>query len=169
MLKNNSIDSSQVRIEKVLVARIDPGEDLQKSFETIAERERISAGVILSVVGSLGKAKLRNLKSYPTRHPISDADRLYEEVNGPLEILNVTGNICRTTDNEIHVHAHIILSKAVDGKIVLLGGHLTEGSETFVMVEAFIGVLEKGGFTRSMHSERKAWEISFHRRGKAKK
>jgi predicted DNA-binding protein with PD1-like motif len=154
-----SIENSTTQIERILVARIDPGEDLQKSIETIAEKERISAGIILSVVGSLRKARLRNIKSYPTEFPVLDKERAYHDVEGPIEILNVSGNICRRVDNAIHVHLHATLSKIIDGRIVVLGGHIGEGCETFVMVEVFIGVLERS-FTRTMHPERKSWEIS---------
>jgi predicted DNA-binding protein with PD1-like motif len=153
------IENSTTRIEGILVVRIDPGQDLQKSIETIAERERVSAGVILSIVGSLRKAKLRNVKSYPTEFPVSDRERAYHDIEGPLEILNVSGNICRRVDNALHVHLHATLSKIIDGRIVVLGGHIGEGCETFVMVEAFIGILGERSFTRAMHPERRSWEV----------
>jgi len=146
---------------KIVVARIDPGEDLLKSIEVLAEREEISAGVILSVVGSLRKARFRNLKVFPSKFPISETDRLYRLVEGPLEILNVSGNICRRTDNEIHVHAHITASKVINEEILILGGHLVEGNETYVMVEVVIAALPQGSFTRKVHPERKSWEIAF--------
>jgi len=146
---------------KIVVARIDPGEDLLKGIEVLAEREEIYAGVILSVVGSLRKAKFRNLKIFPTKFPVSETDRLYKTVEGPLEILNVSGNICRRTDNTIHVHAHITASKVINEEILILGGHLVEGNETFVMVEVAIATLSEGSFTRKVHPERKSWEIAF--------
>ena len=154
-----SIENATTGIERILVVRIDPGEDLQRSIETIAEREHVSAGVILSVVGSLRKAKLRNVKSYPTQFPVSDKERAYHDIEGPIEILNVSGNICRRVDDAIHVHLHATLSKIIDERIVVLGGHISEGCETFVMVEVFIGVLRSRSFTRAMHPERYSWEI----------
>jgi len=146
---------------KIIVARIDPGEDLLKGIEVLAEKEKISAGVILSVVGSLRKAKFRNLKIFPAKFPVSDTDRLYKIVEGPLEILNVSGNICRRTDDTIHVHAHITASKVINEEILILGGHLAEGNETCVMVEVVIATLPEGSFTRKVHPERKSWEIAF--------
>lgn len=162
------VENSTTQIERVLVVRIDPGQDLQRSIETIAEKERVSAGIILSVVGSLRKAKLRNVKSYPTEFPVSDKERAYHDVEGPIEILNVSGNICRRVDNVIHVHLHATLSKIIDGRIEVLGGHIGEGCETFVMVEVFIGVLGERSFTRTMHLERKSWEISLPQSGRGK-
>jgi len=158
-----SIENSTTQIERILVARIDPGEDLQKSIETIAERERVSAGIILSIVGSLRRARLRNVKSYPTEFPVSDKERAYHDIEGPIEILSVSGNICRRVNNTIHVHMHATLSKIINGRIVILGGHVGEGCETFVMVEIFIGVLRERSFARTMHPERKSWEITFPR------
>ena len=159
-LAKDSIEIGSARIQRVLIAKIEPGEDLLKGIQAIAEKEAVSAGVILSAVGSLRKAKLRNMKRFPARFPVSDEDRLYETVEGPLEILSVSGNICRRVDNALHVHAHITLSKVVEGQTEVLGGHLVEGNETFVMVEVFIGVLGDGSFTRTMHPERKSWEIT---------
>jgi predicted DNA-binding protein with PD1-like motif len=159
-LARDSFEIGSARIQRVLVAKIEPGEDLLKGIEAIAEKEAISSGVILSIVGSLRMAKLRNMKRFPARLPVSDEDRLYEPVEGPLEILSVSGNICRRADKAMHVHAHITLSKVVEGQAVVLGGHLIEGNETFVMVEVFIGVLGEGSFTRTMHPDRKSWEIT---------
>ena len=153
------IEYNSTQLDRVLVARIDPGEDLQKSIETLAEKKHISAGVILSVVGSLSKAKLRNIKRFPSKFPVSDTDRVYDSIEGPIEILNVSGNICRRKDNVTHVHLHMTISKTVDEEVVIIGGHVSEGCETYVMVEVFIGILEEGSFTREMHPERKSWEI----------
>ncbi len=155
------IESISTQIERVAIARVEPGQDLLESIETIAERERISSGIILSLVGSLSKANLRNLKVFPQMFPVTDDDRHYEDVDGPLEILNASGNICKGSDNKIHVHAHISVSKAFNGRVVVMGGHLAPGNETFVMVEVFIGVLKEGSFTRTMNSDRKSWEIFF--------
>jgi len=164
MSVNNMANVGSTSIDRVVVARIDPGEDLLRGIETIAEKEDISAGVIISIIGSLRKARLRNLRAFPAKFPVSDNDRSYQDVEGPLEILSVSGNICRREDKAIHVHAHITASKIVDGKIVVLGGHLSEGNETFVMVEVFIGVLKEGSFSRSMHPDRRSWEISLPHR-----
>lgn len=155
-LARGSFEIGSARIRRVLIAKIEPGEDLLKGIQAIAEKEAVSAGVVLSAVGSLRKAKLRNMKRFPTRFPISDENRLYEVVEGPLEILSVSGNICKRVDKALHVHAHITLSKVVESQTVVLGGHLVEGNEAFVMVEVFIGVLGEGSFARTMHPGRKS-------------
>lgn len=157
----NSIKVQSSEIEKVIVARIDPGHDLQRSIEAIAEKESVSAGLILSAVGSLRRARVRNISQFPSRLPISDGDRTYHIISGPIEILSISGNICKRTDNVTHAHLHMVASKIVDKGIVVFGGHVVEGCETYVMVEILIGTLRERSFTRNIHDERKSWEICF--------
>jgi len=116
-------DSHQGRI---LVSRLKPEADLILSIKKIAEEKPVEASVILSGVGLLRKARIRNCKSLPEKYPITDANRLFTTIEKPLEILALSG-IIYTINGEPHVHTHATLSFVENGEIFVVGGHLLEG------------------------------------------
>jgi len=99
-------DSRQGR---VFVARLKPEADLILSIRKIAEEKSVKSGVILSGVGLLRKAELRNCKSLPEKYPITDVNRMFTTIEKPLEILAISG-IIYTVKGEPNVHAHAVLS-----------------------------------------------------------
>ena len=99
-------DSRQGR---VFVARLKPEADLILSIRKIAEEKSVKSGVILSGVGLLRKAELRNCKSLPEKYPITDVNRMFTTIEKPLEILAISG-IIYTVKDEPNVHAHALLS-----------------------------------------------------------
>lgn len=145
-------------VKRVLLGKIEPGQDLLSALERIAEEEGIEGGVILSVIGSLRRAVLRNVARYPEELPVTDAQRLYKEVEGPLEILSVSGTISRQ-DGGIFIHAHICVSKVVDGEVAVMGGHLTQGCITWVNVEFALAEIEGMEMRRMLHEERRTSEL----------
>ena len=149
-------------VKRVIVAKIEPGSDLLSALEEVVQRERIHAGVILSCVGSLRKARLRQLRTFPKKLPPNDKHRLFKTVEGkPLEILSVSGNIARQADRSV-IHAHITVSKVQGGEIVVLGGHLVKGNICYILVEVVIAELGKIEMIRSEHLSRKTMELTFH-------
>ena len=68
--------------------------------------------------------------------------RVYLELEQPMEIVSLTGWMATKEDGEIEVHAHFSASTAVEDKIVTLGGHLIPGTFTSVKVVIVIGVIE---------------------------
>ncbi len=154
--KDNSILGS---IGRVLVFTIEPGRDLLLALKKMIEEKGIQSGFMLSAVGSLEKALLRNMKRLPEQLPVTDEDRLYETFEGPLEILSLSGNIsCQ--DQDIVVHGHITVSRVQNGQVEVLGGHLIEGCITYVKVE--VAILEvKVDMIRIWNPDRKAWELGF--------
>lgn len=52
-------------IKRVLVGKIEPGHDLLSALRKMAEDAGIEGGVILSMVGSLRRAVLRNVARFP--------------------------------------------------------------------------------------------------------
>lgn len=122
---------------KVVAARIKSGSDLLRSLQEIVKEEEIKAGIILSGVGLLSKAKLRNCKSLPDEFPITDENRSFLSYETPLEILGVSGNIS-TVDGGQLVHAHLALSYSEEGKVGVIGGHLIKGCVVFGFAEIFI-------------------------------
>jgi predicted DNA-binding protein with PD1-like motif len=122
-------------VKRVLFMKFEPGNDLLGCIEEAVVEQGIETGFVVSGIGSLKNARLRNVKELPMSYPITDKNRKFTLVDGPLEILSLEGNIVKREDGKLTVHAHIILSK-VDGSLPLvMGGHLVEGNETYVMVE----------------------------------
>jgi len=144
---------------RILVLTIEPDNDLFLTLKKAVEEEGIRSGIVVSAVGSLKRALLRNVKRFPDNLPITDEDRLFREFEGPLEILSLSGNISRQ-EGEAIVHGHITVSRVRDGEVEVLGGHLVEGCITWVKVE--VAILETElGMVRKWNPERKTWELGF--------
>jgi hypothetical protein len=125
----------------VIVARVKPGSDLLRSLQKIVAEEGITSGVIVSGVGLLKQARLRNCKSLPEEYPITDANRTFLSFEKPLEILSISGNVT-LAEGEPLVHAHLTLSSVEGTEITVIGGHLIEGCEVFGFSEFAILELE---------------------------
>ncbi len=141
---------------RVVMARIPIGVDLLEAIYEVVKREKIERGVILMGIGALKKAVFRNLKVFPKEYPVTRKDRVYLEVQTPLEIVSLTGYIVPRISGEPHVHAHISASTAVGETVATYGGHLDRGATiTFVKVAVAIGVLEGIEMGKKWVEERK--------------
>jgi hypothetical protein len=126
---------------RVIVARVEPGSDLLRSLQKVVAEEGVTSGVIVSGVGLLKQAKLRNCRSLPEEYPITDANRTYLSFEKPLEILSISGNVT-LAEGEPLVHAHLTLSSVEEDEITVIGGHLIEGCVVFGFSEFAILELE---------------------------
>ncbi|MFX1512697.1 MAG: PPC domain-containing DNA-binding protein [Promethearchaeota archaeon] len=143
---------------KVFVTRIKSGNDLFRVLNNLVEEHNIKAGVILSGVGLLGRAKLRNCKSLPKEYPITDKNRDYREMTKPLEILALSGNISEV-EGKLCVHAHIMLSYIDGDEIKVVGGHLIEGCVIFGFAEVIIMELEDIEMRKTFDAETKQAQL----------
>lgn len=144
---------------KVFVIRIKPSNDLLLKIREFVEREGLKAGVILSGVGLLEKASIRNCKVLPKEYPITNANRSFAKLNGPLEILSLSGNISEVKGKPL-VHAHITLSGVKDNdKIYTVGGHLIEGCIVFGFAEIIIMELNGIEMKKNMDDETKTYQL----------
>lgn len=151
-----SIALASGRLGRVVAFRLLPGADVLNSLVQVAEREGIGSGIILGGAASLRRATLRNVKSYPPAFPITDEFRSFTTLEGPLELLSISGNISRREDGKLVIHAHIAVS-AGDGRAY--GGHLVEGAIIFSTGEFFIGELEGIKLERPLDPETRAYEL----------
>lgn len=87
--------------------RFQPGENIKTKIKQIKDELKISAGVIISAVGSLNLVTLRL------------ADNKIKKFSGPYEIISLTGTISSNG-----THLHISLS---DNTGQMIGGHFKEG------------------------------------------
>ena len=142
----------------VLVARIKPQSDLLQSIHSIVEENELKAGVILSGVGLLCKASLRNCKILPKEYPITDMNRSYLSFEKPMEILSLSGNITEV-DGQPLVHAHIMLSFVENDEIKVVGGHLIEGAIIFGFAEIILMELKDIKMNKQFDEETKTRQL----------
>lgn len=111
---------------KVIVVRLEPGEDILKSIEKIVAENSLQSGH-LSLIGAVSRVHLGyfDLEAKVYKDFTIDED---------LEIVSCVGNISRLDDDYV-VHAHIVASD-VNGKCY--AGHLMEGCEVSVTIEIVI-------------------------------
>ncbi|MDH5703384.1 MAG: DNA-binding protein [Aigarchaeota archaeon] len=143
---------------RVLVTRIMPGSDLIQSIRTVVEEHGIKAGVIISGVGLLRRAHLRNCRALPKEYPITDTNRSFLTFERPLEILALSGNISEV-EGKPWVHVHITLSYIEGETVRVIGGHLLEGSVIFGFAEVFIMELRDIEMKKSFDEETKTLQL----------
>lgn len=129
-------------VKRIVVARLKVGIDLLEGLHEVVRRESIQKGVFIGAVGALQKAVFRNVKQLPKTFPVTDQDRLYLEINQPLELVSLTGHIAPKQNGEPNVHVHFSASTVQDDTVVTLGGHLTQGTMTSIKVAVAIAEVE---------------------------
>jgi predicted DNA-binding protein with PD1-like motif len=118
------------RSERVVLARLDRGDDLLASLTDLCRAEGVQAGVI-HAIGAVERAVVGYYDQRAGR---------YDELPVPraMEIANLQANVSMK-DGEPFVHAHVTLAGA-DGRCV--GGHLMPGTVVFaceLQLRAFEG------------------------------
>ena len=116
---------------KIYVFRVMPKEELMKSIEKYCQKNRITSGIIIGIIGSLERLKLSFLKELPGKY-------ITKECKGPLEIVNCQGSIAKLIpDNKTVLHIHMTASNEKE----TVSGHLSEGI-IFSTAEVVIGELD---------------------------
>ncbi len=118
---------------KIYPLRLQPSEDLRSSIEIFAREQNITAGFIITAIGSLSKYNIR----FANKKEASSE-------TGHFEILSLNGTI--SADG---VHLHISIA---DGNGKSIGGHLLEGSSIYTTAEIIIGESSQHIFTRNIDS-----------------
>ncbi len=120
--------------------RLLPHQDLKLQILNLCTEKNISAGTVLSSVGSLTVANIR----------YSD-QKNGTLLHGPFEILSLNGTVSK---NGLHLHIAI---SGNSGKT--LGGHLLDGCLIHTTCELVIGELEDTIFTRELDSQTNYMEL----------
>ena len=145
--------------KRIILARMPIGVDFLEAIYEAVRRERVRNGVILMGIGALKKAVFRNLKVFPREYPVTPRDRIYFEVEKPLEIVSLTGYVVPRLSGEPLVHAHFSASTVVGETIATYGGHLDTGTITFVKVAVAIGELDGLEMGKRWVEERKTEDL----------
>ena len=125
--------------------KIRPGESLLQNILLIASQEKIQNAVILSAIGSVKNVHLNDIKS-GAKLPITAARLTFHVLEGPLELLSLTGNIIPAESGQANCHLHIMASKS-SGDVV--GGHMQD-AEVFATCEIVLVELMLEGIDRHL-------------------
>lgn len=132
---------------KTICKRLRRGDDLLFEIRRIAMEEKIVAGVLLSGVGCVSSARVRDASGVTVR-----------QIDEPCEIVSLNGTV-----SAARCHVHIALAKE---DLSIVGGHLCPGCIVNTTCELVIGVLEDWTFG-SEHDEETGYdEIVFCQNGK---
>lgn len=148
-------------IREIVVARIKMNVDLLDALNEIVREKQIKRGVLLSGVGALKKAVFRNVKEFVDIFPVKPKNRLYYELEQPMELVSLTGHIAPRKDGTRDVHAHFSASTVMDDKIVTLGGHLMNGTITWIKIAVAIAVLDDAPMVSTMDDITKSFDLAF--------
>jgi predicted DNA-binding protein with PD1-like motif len=155
---------SEIGIQKfnrLLQFRVKTGSDLLLAIKEALAVENIRAGVIVSGIGALEKAVFRNLKRFPENFPVKPEDRLYLNIEKPMELVSLGGWIAPRKDGVVEVHSHFSASMVEGDTVVALGGHLTEGTIAGIKVVVSIMVLDEDASLAEFDETTKTYDIVF--------
>jgi len=133
-------------VKRSIVVTVESGSDLVENLEEVAKKENLRNAVVLSGVGSLNKASFRNIETTP-RSGADAGSRLLtkgpkmtvKNLDGPMEIISLEGNITRDEEDRPVLHLHGMVS---DEEARVFGGALNKGCEVSRQVEIFIAEID---------------------------
>ena len=144
---NAQVEQASAKEMKIYALRLKPNQDLRAELEKFTKENRISAGFIITAVGSLKETEIRLANQNKTTG-----------FDGKFEIVSLVGTLAQDG-----VHLHISLSDET-GKTI--GGHLTEGCKIYTTAEIIIGVTDEIEFTRETDKETTYKELKIRPRKK---
>ena len=142
---NKGVCYKEYKQGRRFLIKIRPGQSLLENIRQIAAQEAIHNAVILSAIGSVKNVHLNDIKS-GAKLPITPARLTFHELEGPLELLSLTGNIVPAESGQANCHLHIMASKS-SGDVV--GGHLQD-AEVFATCEIVLVELMLDGIERHL-------------------
>lgn len=125
----------------VIAIRLHPGADVRQHLEDFSKEQKISAGAILSAVGSLSKTRLR----------FANSD-IHTELSGKQEVLTLSGIL-----SEAGVHLHMSVA---DSNGECKGGHVVYGCIVYTTLEIVIALLPNTNFRRILDPDTGFKELS---------
>lgn len=116
---------------QVHVFRLKPHEDLKTAIVEYAKANSITAGIVLTCVGSLEEYNIRFAN-----------EKAGKKLWGYFEIVSLTGTFSTSSS-----HLHLSVS---DSRGNTIGGHLLDGNHIYTTAEIAIGVLPEITFEREI-------------------
>ncbi|MBS3793792.1 MAG: DNA-binding protein [Candidatus Thorarchaeota archaeon] len=121
------VGSISAGLDRVVVARLETGEDILEKIEEVVHEHNIKAGA-LKLIGAVSHAKFGYFDREKNEYKYFDVG------DGDLEVVSSMGNIARHGD-EVVIHAHMV---AADHKGNCYGGHVAEGCKAGATIEVII-------------------------------
>lgn len=146
-------------VSRLVQFRARPDAPLLAAIDEAVRSEGIGTGVIFSGLGALKKAVFRNLKHFPSQFPVTPDDRLYLQVEKPMELVSLTGWIAAREDGEPEIHAHFAASLVENGRVVTMGGHLTDETICGIKVAVAILVVAPDGVRAAMDPDTRTLDL----------
>ena len=142
------------------LVKVRPGESLLAGVGAVLAAEQIRTAVILSGIGSVRNVRLKDIKS-GAKLPITPARLVEHEMEGPFELLGLSGNVVPGEGGAPDCHLHIMASRS-SGDVV--GGHMYDAQVfatcEIVLVEILIDGVERhfseSGGTPTLFFDREA-------------
>ena len=122
------MESAATSPKRIVIARIDAGEDLLLFLQKLAEEHDVKAGWF-SVIGGLKKFSFGLFEHGSYHNIVKEAKRCC------FELLPTFGNIS-IKEGRTFVHCHIIASDEENG--AAFGGHLMEGTIVYPTAEVYM-------------------------------
>jgi predicted DNA-binding protein with PD1-like motif len=101
--------------KNVIFIRLFPDEDINEQLKKACKLHEVKTAVVISGIGQFKKVQLGYFKEKGNY-----SSEIFEK---PLELLSLTGNICKQGKNYI-LHLHVVLG---DENKNTIGGHFIEG------------------------------------------
>jgi hypothetical protein len=101
--------------KNLIFIRLFEDEEVLEQIKKVCKTHSVKTAVIISGIGQIKNSKLGYFRKKGDYSP--------EKFKKPLEILSLSGNICKQ-NNDYIIHVHTVLG---DEKKKALGGHLIEG------------------------------------------
>jgi uncharacterized protein len=154
-----ALDVAEGHVGRVFAIRMPPGTDILRAIEALCHTKKVSSAVIFGGAASLQRIIVRNLRQHPNPWPIKNEHRIFTEVDGPLELLSLAGNVGHLPDGKLFVHCHVVVSSGMP-EARTLGGHLVEGAIICSTGEFVLAELDGIDMLRTMNEGTKAYELN---------
>ena len=119
-----------------LFVRLDPGEEIHATLQSLADKVGFDAAAITSGIG----------RTRDTLYGYMDEDGIYRRrpLDSPSELVSLSGNIARTQDGKAFTHIHCCWS---DDDNIVHAGHMFQ-STVHVVAEVHLRILTHALMTR---------------------
>lgn len=150
-MKADRVASAEGRIEKTILARVAPGEDIFAAIREICRRHGVRSGHIATLIGSLRSADVVCV----TEDPDDPSKSVYLEplrMEGRLELVTGTGVMGPDDQGDLSIHIHGVIA---DSDMKPVAGHLVDSGANIVLATAEMVINSFSGaeFSRSFDEE----------------
>lgn len=118
--------STETAVGRVIVAKIEPNEDLFDAIKELIKKHKIKSGLI-NVIGALKQFTIGYFDIEKKKYHFKTFDE-------DIELISCMGNIA-FKDNEPIIHLHVSVGK---DDYSIIGGHLSQPSVVSITAEVYI-------------------------------